>query len=119
MELVDARQLRVEDVEHGVDDVVVHDRRMLRLEAVRAVEVAAETRHDREREVRRVVAAQLVALGEQLDLVGVVGNEHAAERHLFEQLRRAVARVRVVDHRGRPRRDPRCETRSSPPPTPL
>ena len=50
-EAFDGRQLVVEDLQHRLLHLVTHDRGVLVLEAVRAVEVAAQAADDRQAEL--------------------------------------------------------------------
>ena len=71
-------------------DICIHDRGVLFLEAIGAGEIAAEARHDGEREARRIVPAGLIALGEAFDLVGVIGNQHGACHEISQDARRTI-----------------------------
>jgi hypothetical protein len=91
---LDAGELIVQKPQHRLLDLGTQDRGMLCLEAIGAVEVAAEARDDREGEVRAVVTGEAVSLREEIELVRLVGEQHASEREALQQLRRApVGRV--------------------------
>ena len=80
------RQLLVEHLQQQRLGLVVEDRGHLGLEAVGAVEVAAQTRHDGERERRAVRRRGAVAPLEDLELVSLVVDEHPADRQVTERI---------------------------------
>lgn len=83
----DVRELVIQHLEHGGLHVRIHDRGMLGLEAVGAIEVAAEAGDDGQRERAGAVSAGLVAAGEEGQLIELVADQHPAPDQIGQQRR--------------------------------